>query len=259
MLCHAVAEPFCKDVDAWLAADPKNVIAVHCKAGKGRTGCMIAAYLVHSRFEIDGVPVTSELALKHFGEIRTSNGKGVTIPSQMRYVHYYEQQLLGGVRPIFTYKINHVRVHTVPKFDIGGGCDPYFQVKVNNRKVFDYRKCVKKVAAVKGSAPYIDLDVSAFNLLVRENVKVMFYDYDRSSADDKMFHFWFHTGYIDNNYLCFEQQWVDKACKDLKKNKVFKKGFCVEVFLNKVEGDVSFDEEPDDEPADSDTEDEGGD
>lgn len=29
-------QPFCEDVDAWLAKDPKNVAVVHCKAGKVR-------------------------------------------------------------------------------------------------------------------------------------------------------------------------------------------------------------------------------
>ncbi len=34
-----------QSVDAWLKADPRNVVAVHCKAGKGRTGALRFAAL----------------------------------------------------------------------------------------------------------------------------------------------------------------------------------------------------------------------
>ncbi len=64
---------------AWLLKDDDNVIAVHCKAGKGRTGLIISAYLVHA-----GLAPHTTAALKMFGDIRTHDGKGVTIPSQMR-------------------------------------------------------------------------------------------------------------------------------------------------------------------------------
>ena len=85
--------PFCRSVGQWLAADPRNIAAIHCKAGKGRTGMLICCYLVWS-----GTCESADAALALFGSTRTHNNKGVTIPSQQRYVHYTEKlvSMLGG-------------------------------------------------------------------------------------------------------------------------------------------------------------------
>jgi hypothetical protein len=189
-------EAFCMDAVSWLAADPKHIVAIHCKAGKGRTGVMISCLLMHiaslngarlkssdpvqrskvidlgikqddeffedvgdeddnddddddedddhdedddgsiiveanledvdisgagfqkrrsfaswSRNKVDNsisrnAVVKRKLdlrlakdALWFYGMKRTSNGKGVTIPSQSRYVYYYEQILKEYIVP----------------------------------------------------------------------------------------------------------------------------------------------------------------
>lgn len=120
--------PFCEDVSDWLHTTSGNVVAIHCKAGKGRTGVMICSFLVHCG-------ATAEEAIQLYGQKRTLDGcvslaamflsshsrracfvyelpctdrlvltlydepvfpcvfQGVTIPSQLRYIRYYEQFL----------------------------------------------------------------------------------------------------------------------------------------------------------------------
>ena len=79
--------PFCVTLREWLESHPENVAAVHCKAGKGRTGLIVACALVHL-----GVVRSAEEALEYFGTRRTHDGEGVTIPSQKRYVGYYVER-----------------------------------------------------------------------------------------------------------------------------------------------------------------------
>ncbi|KAG5446017.1 Phosphatidylinositol 3,4,5-trisphosphate 3-phosphatase and dual-specificity protein phosphatase pten [Clonorchis sinensis] len=78
----------CTDVAKFLDLDKRNVVVINCKAGKGRTGVMVCGCLLHL-----GLASCATDALKLYGEKRTDNGKGVTIPSQRRYVQYYDTLL----------------------------------------------------------------------------------------------------------------------------------------------------------------------
>lgn len=57
---------FAQSVKDWLKLDPENVIVVHCKGGKGRTGTMICVWLVEA-----GVFTSAAESLDYFGNRRT--------------------------------------------------------------------------------------------------------------------------------------------------------------------------------------------
>lgn len=79
---------FCQDVEGWLAQDDRNVAAIHCKAGKGRTGVMITAFLMYAKEWEE-----PEDAMSFYGFARTNNQKGITIPSQRTFIFYWNKML----------------------------------------------------------------------------------------------------------------------------------------------------------------------
>ena len=85
---------FCIDICLFLIKNPNGVAAVHCKAGKGRTGVMICSYLVFS-----GLCNSSEKAFRYYARVRTKNNTGVTIASQKRYIKYFETFLQANFYP----------------------------------------------------------------------------------------------------------------------------------------------------------------
>ncbi|KAG6967497.1 hypothetical protein JG687_00004239 [Phytophthora cactorum] len=78
--------PFCRDVHVWLKTNPENVVAVHCKAGKGRTGVMLCAYMLYAR-----IWRSAHGALEYFAAARSKKLQGVTILSQRRFVGYFSE------------------------------------------------------------------------------------------------------------------------------------------------------------------------
>jgi phosphatidylinositol-3,4,5-trisphosphate 3-phosphatase/dual-specificity protein phosphatase PTEN len=246
----------CADILSFLKKNDKNVAAVHCKAGKGRTGLMLSAYLLYA-----GTCKTAAEALEMFGRERTSNNKGVTIPSQMRYVRYMEFYLktyhssvtkefpLKGV-PL---KITSFRLNPIADFDVGGGCDPYFILSNSEgKKFYNHKKNVKKIAEWRKEGEHeIKCDVA-----IQGDVIISFYDHDAVSSDDKMFACWINTSFVRKPTLLLKKNELDKAVKD-KGNKHFPSNFTLEITFSGVPEYEDDDDipppPPPDEKADSET------
>ena len=107
---------FCIDICLFLLKNPSSVAAVHCKAGKGRTGVMICSYLIFSN-----LCETSEKAFRYYARIRTKNYTGVTIPSQKRYIQYFETFLQANFCRPYIFLIPKIIKSHFPHFSIGQG------------------------------------------------------------------------------------------------------------------------------------------
>lgn len=61
---------FCVDITLYFLRVPDGVAAIHCKAGKGRTGTMIICYLIFA-----GLFDNIDMASAHYATHRTKNEK----------------------------------------------------------------------------------------------------------------------------------------------------------------------------------------
>ncbi|OBA26149.1 phosphatases II [Hanseniaspora valbyensis NRRL Y-1626] len=75
-----------EELNIFLQSDKHNVAIIHCKMGKGRSGCLAVTYLIKKyNLQLND-------ALELFKKTRFKYGliKGVTIKSQLRFLRYFE-------------------------------------------------------------------------------------------------------------------------------------------------------------------------
>ena len=71
----------------FLKDDIKNVICIHCLAGKGRTGTICCALILYGKLCVCSEDANNYFSYKRFKKLN----KGVQEPSQVRYLQYFDQ------------------------------------------------------------------------------------------------------------------------------------------------------------------------
>lgn len=196
-----------RDATEFLRQHVDNVVAIHCKAGKGRTGVMVACLLralESTKFR------TADQALDFFANMRTADGKGVTIPSQVRYVRYYDQilsQFQGRDPPPRTVQLNALRIETPIKVS-GGSLDIYFTIEESNRERMDSRRVFPGGARRVEDGGYL-FSFPAPGLSLTGDLRFIVYQRNSLLSDEELFHFWLNTS------LCQATERLTKAATQL--------------------------------------------
>jgi len=233
-------EPFCRDVAAWLVQSGERVVAVHCKAGKGRTGFMICCYLLHCGFSPNAAH-----ALRYYGIRRTYNLKGITIPSQIRYVYYYEQILamrregrpLPARNPLI---LTLMTIYGIPRNVRSTSVNVWFTVQTRDTKYSSKGK-LNPERRLAQDFLFMQGNSSTGIVGIDDDVLVKFFHGTGLGRSAAMFHFWFNTRMIrmpsDQEQspikLVLRKFELDKAVKD-KNHRLYSDSMRVELTFHSV-------------------------
>jgi phosphatidylinositol-3,4,5-trisphosphate 3-phosphatase/dual-specificity protein phosphatase PTEN len=223
-----IITPFCRSVDEWLCSHQDNIIVVHCKAGKGRTGVMICCYLVYT-----GECQTAQESLDFYAQSRTYDAEGVTIPSQRRFVKYYGEYMALNARfpyPQQKIVLKEIIVHNAPR-SISTWA---YRIKDKEGKDVFFGK---ETAKTQGKNHVL---TNCAGVRLFEDVKIIFNDAPAiefpSVKKKDLFHLWFNTQFHKGSIIIPKDE-IDRANKDRKHTK-YHKDFKIEIVYTVAE-DVS--------------------
>ncbi|XP_031813938.1 tensin-1 isoform X9 [Sarcophilus harrisii] len=198
----------CKAMDTWLNANPHNVVVLHNKGNRGRTGVVIAAYMHYSNISASADQALDRFAMKRFYEDKVVP---VGQPSQKRYVHYFSGLLSGSIKmnnkPLF---LHHVIMHGIPNFESKGGCRPFLRIYQAMQPVY-----TSGIYNVPGdSQTNICITIEPGLLLKGDILLKCYHKKFRSPARDVIFRVQFHTCAIHDLGVVFGKEDLDDAFKD---------------------------------------------
>uniref|UniRef100_A0A8C7Y1A4 Tensin 1b n=1 Tax=Oryzias sinensis TaxID=183150 RepID=A0A8C7Y1A4_9TELE len=198
----------CKAMDTWLSADSHNVVVIHNKGNRGRTGVVVAAYMHYSNISASADQALDRFAMKRFYEDKVLP---VGQPSQKRYVEYFSGLLSGHIKinnkPLF---LHHVIMHGIPNFEAKGGCRPFLKIYQAMQPVY-----TSGIYNVQGdSQTSICITIEPGLLLKGDILLKCYHKRYRNPCRDVIFRVQFHTCAVHDLGLVFGKEELDETYKD---------------------------------------------
>ncbi|XP_024126518.1 tensin-2 isoform X2 [Oryzias melastigma] len=198
----------CKAMETWLTSDPQNVVVLHCKGHRGKTGVIVAAYMHYSKISAGADQALTTLAMRKFCEDKVSSSLQ---PSQNRYIYYFSGLLSGTIKmnssPLF---LHQILVPSLPNFQTGGGFYPFLKIYQSLKLV--YTSGVYDPQSSRARKVCVTMEPA---LLLKGDIMVKCY-HRRSRAAERevVFRVQFHTCTVHGAQLWFGKTELDQASTD---------------------------------------------
>ncbi|XP_020559219.1 tensin-2 isoform X3 [Oryzias latipes] len=198
----------CKAMETWLTSDTQNVVVLHCKGHRGKTGVIVAAYMHYSKISAGADQALTTLAMRKFCEDKVSSSLQ---PSQNRYIYYFSGLLSGTIKmnssPLF---LHQILVPSLPNFQTGGGFYPFLKIYQSLKLV--YTSGVYDPQGSRARKVCVTMEPA---LLLKGDIMVKCY-HRRSRAAERevVFRVQFHTCTVHGAQLWFGKTELDQASTD---------------------------------------------
>uniref|UniRef100_A0A672F9H4 Tensin 2b n=1 Tax=Salarias fasciatus TaxID=181472 RepID=A0A672F9H4_SALFA len=198
----------CKAMETWLTSDPNNVVVLHCKGNKGKTGVIVAAYMHYSKISAGADQALTTLAMRKFCEDKVSSSLQ---PSQNRYIYYFGGLLSGSIKmnssPLF---LHQILIPSLPNFQTGGGFYPFLKIYQSLQLV--YTSGVYDPQSSRARKLCVTMEPA---LLLKGDIMVKcFHRRSRAAEREVVFRVQFHTCTVHGAQLWFGKTELDLACTD---------------------------------------------
>jgi len=137
----------------------------------------------------------------------------------------------GIIPPAIPLILTRVRVTSYPKKEIKVTGDPYIVIEMNDQ--ITHSSELGTAEKVKKGSYKADIKVMG---VVQGDVKINLQVKRRGGGKQKLCHFWFNSGFINNMKLELVKSDIDVANKD-KNCKIFKEEFAIECFFKEPDPD----------------------
>ncbi|XP_071384977.1 tensin-2-like [Centroberyx affinis] len=198
----------CKAMETWLTSDPHNVVVLHCKGNKGKTGVIVAAYMHYSKISAGADQALTTLAMRKFCEDKVSSSLQ---PSQNRYIYYFGGLLSGSIKmnssPLF---LHQILIPSLPNFQAGGGYYPFLKIYQSLQLV--YTSGIYDPQSSRARKLCVTMEPA---LLLKGDIMVKCYHRRTQAAErEVVFRVQFHTCTVHGAQLWFGKTELDLACTD---------------------------------------------